>query len=94
MFVPKRKLPQEPQDALPTDPGFVPQTKSLFEKFRDFARSTTDRFVIQPVVLAAEVIFQDADRSTFARTRGQQVLQERRKTKTVVQPVLRDRDRL
>ena len=84
VFVPTRKLPQEPQDARPTDPGFVPQTKSLFEKFRDLARTSADRIFIQPVVRVAEVIFQDADRSTFARTRVQAVLQERRKTKTLL----------
>jgi len=81
MFIPKRKHPQEPQDARPQD-SVTPQTKSVFEQIQNFARTTRDRFVIQPIVRTAEAIFEESDKSTFARTRGQQIIQERRKTKT------------
>jgi len=52
-----RKTIREAEDPRNTaDPG-VPQTKSLFQQFREVARTSRDRFIIQPVVRAAEAIF-------------------------------------
>jgi len=52
-----RKTIREAEDPRNTaDPG-VPQTKSLFQQFREVARTSKDRFIIQPVVRAAEAIF-------------------------------------